>query len=191
MMAHQVLLECPDGLRFADERTNISLTCQEDGNWTQPDQDLLICRIRKSVLSMEFSLRMFYLSFFFIILRNIIFPVKFVLFTSLLRAIIIFFFYIIFPVNLCFLLHDFDLHILKGDKLPVNWISVWLSLMFRSLLGKLLKWPGYYLSLWLSPTNSIYIYIYLSPPAYITDSLSLIYFSLHALCFSIQTPIHF
>ncbi|XP_070001276.1 sushi, von Willebrand factor type A, EGF and pentraxin domain-containing protein 1 [Penaeus vannamei] len=42
----EVLLECPDGLRFADERTNISLTCQEDGNWTQPDQDLLICRIR-------------------------------------------------------------------------------------------------------------------------------------------------
>ncbi|XP_047480184.1 uncharacterized protein LOC125032844 [Penaeus chinensis] len=42
----KVLLECPDGLRFADESTNVSLTCKGDGNWTQPEEEVIICRIR-------------------------------------------------------------------------------------------------------------------------------------------------
>ncbi|XP_042868729.1 uncharacterized protein LOC122251073 [Penaeus japonicus] len=42
----EALLECPNGLRFADESTNMSLTCMENGTWTQPDAELLVCRIR-------------------------------------------------------------------------------------------------------------------------------------------------
>ncbi|XP_050706254.1 complement factor H-related protein 4-like [Eriocheir sinensis] len=41
----QVNLTCPVNHTFSDFNSTISLTCNEDGNWTYVDPELLVCRI--------------------------------------------------------------------------------------------------------------------------------------------------